>query len=547
MKHFSPVLNPDTVPARLSLAARRCPTHHAEQMVKEQSPATKAFIAKARAAHGRRYDYSCSDYKGSETKLTIICPKHGPFRQSPYNHTNPRLQCGCPRCGNERSALRQSKGAAKSFVKRAQKVHGTKYDYSKAEYKHAHSKVSIICPIHGVFRQTANSHVRGLGCAKCGALRRGALRRRQAMEAFKGKAQLVHNGKYHYSEAVYYKASHKLTIICPKHGPFLQRPNNHLRGVGCPGCKAESTHQRCSKGFDQFVKDARAVHGRRYEYSGDYFNSGTPLNISCRLHGAFLQTPASHLHGGGCPVCAQAQRVRAMVMSHAEFVTRARKIHAGKGFTYPERYRRNDEKIGIRCQRHGLWRQSPNNHLHGFGCPKCQAVESSRRQRISHAAFVAKARKVHGKKFSYPEKYQTAVIPIRIVCPKHGEFWQIPNSHLSGNGCYRCIESFGERTVAIALGKLKLRFVCQKSFPDCKDVYRLRFDFFLPELKTLIEFDGQHHFQPIEGWGGDKAHLFVLHRDRIKNKWAKLNGYRLLRIPYTERDIMGLLSSELSE
>lgn len=53
------------------------------------------------------------------------------------------------------------------FIKRAQEVHGDKYDYSRVEYKSARDYVNIICPRHGVFRQRAYIHLNGSGCIKC--------------------------------------------------------------------------------------------------------------------------------------------------------------------------------------------------------------------------------------------------------------------------------------------------------------------------------------------------------------------------------------------
>ena len=53
------------------------------------------------------------------------------------------------------------------FIKKAQEIHGNKYDYSLVEVSRSKDKVKIICPIHGVFVQEANSHLQGRGCAIC--------------------------------------------------------------------------------------------------------------------------------------------------------------------------------------------------------------------------------------------------------------------------------------------------------------------------------------------------------------------------------------------
>ena len=54
------------------------------------------------------------------------------------------------------------------FIEKAKKVHGDKYDYSKVEYVNAKTKVCIICPKHGEFWQTPNTHQSGKSCIHCG-------------------------------------------------------------------------------------------------------------------------------------------------------------------------------------------------------------------------------------------------------------------------------------------------------------------------------------------------------------------------------------------
>jgi hypothetical protein len=116
------------------------------------------------------------------------------------------------------------------FIRRAKKVHGDKYDYSKVEYKGTHTKVCIICPIHGEFFQTPNNHLHGQGCLACGG------RKQLTKEEFIQKAREVHGDKYDYSKVEYVNKNTKVKIICPIHGEFEQEPNSHLEGKGCPNC-----------------------------------------------------------------------------------------------------------------------------------------------------------------------------------------------------------------------------------------------------------------------------------------------------------------------
>jgi len=60
------------------------------------------FILEAKLIHGELYDYSKSKYNNFETKLIIICKRHGEFLQTPHNHIIGKQ--GCPHCVHRISA-----------------------------------------------------------------------------------------------------------------------------------------------------------------------------------------------------------------------------------------------------------------------------------------------------------------------------------------------------------------------------------------------------------------------------------------------------------
>ena len=118
----------------------------------------KQFIKKAKEVHGDKYDYSKVNYENYETKVCIICSKHGEFWQTPHAHLNGQ---GCPHCAVNH------KLSNKDFLEKAKQIHGDRYDYSKVNYKNNETKVCIICPKHGEFWQTAHNHLQGQGCPYC--------------------------------------------------------------------------------------------------------------------------------------------------------------------------------------------------------------------------------------------------------------------------------------------------------------------------------------------------------------------------------------------
>ena len=193
---------------------------------------TEEFIKKAIKVHGNKYDYSNVNYVDNKTKVCIICNIHGEFWQLPSEHLRGK---GCRKCGRI-SAARKQVPSLDKFIEKARIIHGNKYDYSKVEYINSHTKVCIICPIHGEFWQTPNDHLCGKGCKKCG-LKSLSLSKTKTTEDFINDAKEVHGDKYDYSKVEYKGCFDKVCIICPIHGEFWQTPNSHLNAQGCPACR----------------------------------------------------------------------------------------------------------------------------------------------------------------------------------------------------------------------------------------------------------------------------------------------------------------------
>lgn len=182
---------------------------------------TEQWITLARSVHGDRYDYSLAQYKGGRERITIICPRHGPFKQQASNHTYAKHQC--KHCAADTMS-------AEEFFSAANIKHKNKYDYTLAEYVNLSTRIIIVCPEHGSFMQAPNLHLRTTGCNICSHARR-------TTESWVAEATAVHNGYYDYSQVHYEGNKYKVTIICPKHGTFEQRAENHLNGHGCAQCR----------------------------------------------------------------------------------------------------------------------------------------------------------------------------------------------------------------------------------------------------------------------------------------------------------------------
>lgn len=192
---------------------------------------TLKFIEKAKEKHGNKYDYSKVKYVNNRTKICIICPNHGEFWQTPKDHLN---GCGCKTCYNERRGVIRTK-TNNVFINQANEVHKNKYNYSKTNYINANEKVCIICPKHGEFWMRPANHLKGQGCPYC-KNEKIAVSKRSNTKNFIERAAIKHNHKYDYSKVDYKNNYEKVCIICPEHGEFWQKPNDHLRGIGCAIC-----------------------------------------------------------------------------------------------------------------------------------------------------------------------------------------------------------------------------------------------------------------------------------------------------------------------
>lgn len=129
-----------------------------------------------------------------------------------------------------------------NFIRKAIEIHGDKYDYSDVDYQSTKKKVKIICPIHGAFYQYPEKHIyQKSGCPYC------ANNIKYSTDEWIKRAKMSHGNKYDYSDVNYINNNTKVKIICPLHGPFFQRPNNHLAGDGCPVCQESKGEHKIKK------------------------------------------------------------------------------------------------------------------------------------------------------------------------------------------------------------------------------------------------------------------------------------------------------------
>jgi len=120
-----------------------------------------------------------------------------------------------------------------------------------------------------------------------------------------------------------------------------------------------------------FIESANKKHNNKYDYSlVNYINMRTNVDIICHDHGIFNQNPATHLSRSGCSSCAGVKR-----LTRDEFISKVSRIHNNKYDYSLIDYVNNKKKVKILCEEHGIFEQTPQNHIAGRGCPGCANVK----------------------------------------------------------------------------------------------------------------------------------------------------------------------------
>ena len=357
--------------------------------------------------------------------------------------------------------------------------------------------------------------------------------------------------------------------------------------------------------LNNFLEKCKNIHGNKFDYSlVDYKNNRTKVKIICKYHGVFEQTPKNHtIQKQGCPECAGVNK-----MTLEEFILKSKKVHKNRYDYSISQYINNKTKVKIICKVHGVFEQTPNNHINGQNCPLCTGTIKSNTKE-----FIKKSKSKFGDYYDYskvdyknnkskvklicpkhgefeqkPDNHFQTKIPCKkcdsekrfinikilienlkeihnnyydyskleylgrdkksiIICPKHGEFEQRIHAHILGSGCKKCSQSNGEKIISSILNDKKIEFKSEFKFNDCKYKTHLKFDFYIPSKNLCIEFNGIQHYKPIEFFGGDSYFKEIKIRDNIKENFCKSNGINLLVIKYTKdkNKIEELISSYL--
>lgn len=264
---------------------------------------THDIIVRFKQTHGNKYEYGNVSFSNMKAKVEIICPMHGTFWQTPDHHIR---GTDCPDCSRlNQGKLKKEKSAAK-FISKAISIHGEIYDYKNFVYNGNKTKIEIICPSHGTFKQTPSNHLSGFGCPLCGRERTEKSRKLSA-EDFFSRCSEAHNNFFSYPTKDYINPESIISVVCPDHDVFLIKARNHLWiKQGCSKCYEMNRGINKRISWSEFIQGATKCHGDIYQYDQSSFSMlSEPVQINCKKHGWFEQRGHRHISGQGCPTCAR--------------------------------------------------------------------------------------------------------------------------------------------------------------------------------------------------------------------------------------------------
>ena len=301
--------------------------------------------------------------------------------------------------------------------------------------------------------------------------------RKLTTEEFIEKAREVHGDKYDYSKVEYKGMHKKVCIICPEHGEFWQKPMLHInQRCGCRLCGYDSVSDKLKSNQELFLERAKEIHGDKYDYSKvRYVNMRTNVCIICH----------------------------------------------------------KKDKYG---NEHGEFWQTPNSHLNGAGCKKCNNENLSAKRLMTTEEFVERCKHIHKNRYTYEHTiYNGYYNKVTITCPIHGDFQQIAYDHLQGKGCRKCKKSKLEIEISNILDENNIEYkenVRPKFLSEGKS--HLSLDFYLEKYNIGIECQGIQHFKYCDFFEGRKETIFE--RDKRKFELCKKNNVKLLYFSDIEKE-----------
>lgn len=439
------------------------------------------FIKKINAKYGIGKYSVLGEYKSNKTRILIKCNTCGhEWNVRPDNFIN-RCKVGCPKCACKKTHD-EAKLSTEEIIKRGKELYGDRYSYEKVD--------------------SLNRDEKGRVCFTCNVCGEDFWERPALFLASKRRS------KWNCPNCIKKSKNRNIQIAKERHNNFVK---THVHDT-------HSFIKKLNEKFPNFYDTSETI----------YVNNKTNL-ILIYNDRKIITTPLSIL-------TSKKPILQNRVHDTKSFIEKAI-IRNNDKYIYDEKTKYTDahSEIFVKCKKHGYFRVVASSHLSGVGCKECMKENKINPKKKTFEQFIKEAEVKHGKKYVYDrDTFVNYKTEMRMICPIHGEFWQKPSIHISGNGhgCSKCKESSLERNTRLILEKNNISYVKNKHFIWLGQQH---FDFYLPDYNIAIECQGKQHF--IEGGWNNKNSL-TINIERDKNKKEKSNG---------KVDLIYLLDSAISK
>lgn len=397
---------------------------------------------------------------------------------------------------------------------------------------------------------------KGSRCHKCG-IEKVASQKRKTHEQFLTEAKQILGDDYEIL-GVYINNKTKIQVrhkIC--NTIYETTPDNILRGHGCVNskCKNKKISTKLRKLHSKFLADVQTRFGDEFEILEEYKGATTPIKIKHKACGhTRLVTPSSFLKNSiGCDKCAIQYRSQQSIVDFDIFLSQLTDIYGDELYVYEDTYKGMSKKVKIKHMiNNKIFYTTPYLLLKGHLYKEYGIKKRADAQRWTTEEFKNKVYSLVQDEYTVLGKYTGANNKILMKHNKcNYEYEVTPSKFINvGRRCPRCRESKGEKAISQFLDKLHINYQPQFSFEDCRNKEPLPFDFAIfdndDNIMCLIEYQGEHHYEIVEHFGGKEKFQIQQKRDEIKRQYCRLNNIKLVEIPYWEFDnIEKILNKEL--
>lgn len=304
---------------------------------------------------------------------------------------------------------------------------------------------------------------------------------------------------------------------------------------GCSKCRPNKktlTHE-------QFVEMIKDKINPSIEIVGKYTGYYNKITCRCKICGEISALSTTTIrYGGGCSKCQHEIGFQKRRKTPEQFEEEMKKYSLNYSILEP--YKNWNTKLLCKCNVCGYeWEKSPSDllYLPSKDCPLCGNKKAHDKQAISTEEFAVKLNRANNRIKVVGEYYNNAT-KIKCYCMDCCQYFDaMPRNLLNRKNCPLCTKSRGETIIKKWLKEHQINYIKEKTFPDLIGLGggKLRYDFYLPNMQTIIEYNGIQHERP-EDFGG-KGESFAKEQynkqkrhDCIKREYAVLHNIKMIEL-----------------